>query len=212
MSARKTSSALRNEFGKRIATSNGGLRRNNRVAATTDFDGKAMTSSTSGTIFQSAASFSGAAILTCASGRPLLIALIAGTLMTASPSQLLLRIKIRNGFSSIPSGRKTPRLYLASRKFGRGVFQRLCTQNQSSGARRTCFSKISFPCAVNFSIDSLEPSIGGSATARQRAKPSVWTANPINFACVRRASSAGNGVVEASLPKNGVHSPPSPAC
>ena len=29
---------------------------------------------------------------------------------------------------------------------------------------------------------------------------------------VRRASSAGKGVVEASLPKNGVQRPPSPAC
>src|SRR5205085_9461122 len=125
MPARKASSALRDEFGKRTSTSNDGLWRNNRAAATTDFDGKAMTSSTSGTIFQSAASFSGAAILTCASGRPLLIALIAGTLMTASPSQLLLRINILNGFSRIPSGTKTPRLYFARRKFGRGVFQRL---------------------------------------------------------------------------------------
>ena len=61
-------------------------------------------------------------MLTRASGRPFFIVLIAGTLMTASPSQLLLRIKIRNGFSSIPFGRKTPRLYLARRKFGRGVF------------------------------------------------------------------------------------------
>src|SRR5215467_2172825 len=128
MPARKTSSALRNELGKRIATSNGGLRPNNWAAATTDFDGNTIISSTSGTIFQSAASFSGTAMLTCASGRPLFIDLTAGTLMTASPNQLLLRIKIRNGFSSIPSGREIPRLYLASRKFGRGVFQRLCTQ------------------------------------------------------------------------------------
>jgi hypothetical protein len=97
----------------------------------------------------------------------------ARTLMTASPSQLLLRTKMRNGFSRVFSGKKTPRLYLASRKFGRGVFQRLWTQNQSSGARLTCFSKISLLCAVNFSIDSLSPSMGVSATARQRAKPSV---------------------------------------
>src|SRR5881275_2951794 len=173
MRARKTSSALRSEFGNRIATSNDGFRRNKRAATKADFDGRMIISSASGTIFQKAASFLGTATVRCASGRPPLMARTAGTLMTASPSQLLLRIKMRNGFSRVFSGKKTPRLYLESSKFGRGVFQRLWTQNQSSGARLTCFSKISLLHAVNFSIDSPEFSIGLSATARQRANPSV---------------------------------------
>src|SRR5437762_5865487 len=90
-----------------------------------------MISSTSETIFQRGASFSGTATLTCASGRPPLMARTAGTLMTASPSQLLLRIKMRNGFSGVFSGKKTPRLYLASRKFGRGRSEEHTSELQS---------------------------------------------------------------------------------
>jgi hypothetical protein len=67
-----------------------------------------MIASTSGTSIQIGAMFSGAAIVTRASGRPAFIARIAGTLITASPSQLLERIRVRNGFRSwgeTPAGR-----------------------------------------------------------------------------------------------------------
>ena len=56
--------------------------------------------STSGTSLHIGAMFSGAAIVTRASGRPALIARTAGTLITESPSQLLERMRIRNGFRS----------------------------------------------------------------------------------------------------------------
>src|SRR5438552_12381115 len=55
-------------------------------------------------------------------------------------------MRIRNGLRSLretPAGRWMPRLYWARRKFGWGVFQRLCTQNQSSGATRIWCSIIS---------------------------------------------------------------------
>ena len=69
----------------------------------------------------------------CASGRPPLMARTAGTLMTASPSQLLLRIKMRNGLSRVFSGKKTPRLYLESRRFWPGCFPTVVDPKPISG-------------------------------------------------------------------------------
>src|ERR1044071_1540067 len=96
------------------------------------------TSSTSATNLQTGAILAGARTVTCASGRPFLIARAAGMDMIASPSQLLERIRMRNGFKffgDVLDGKYTPRLYRANRNLGRGVFHRLCTQNQSFGAR-----------------------------------------------------------------------------
>ena len=110
-----------------------------RRTAGTTFLPNEITSSTSGTSRQTAAILAGARTVTCASGRPRLIARTAGMLMTLSPSQLLARIRIRNGCSCSPLRDERRRACIcASSQFGRGVFQRLWTQNQSSGARRIC--------------------------------------------------------------------------
>ena len=79
----------------------------------------------------------GVRTVTRASGRPASMACTAGAVMTASPSQFVERIRMRNGFSCC--GREAARA--ASRRAcrgpagnsGRGVFQRLWTQNQSRG-------------------------------------------------------------------------------
>src|SRR5690242_11868174 len=94
------SRATRNEFGKRIAASKCDRRRSNETEERSEPFGKEIIPSTSGTSFQMGAILDGAAIVTLASGRPFLIARTAGTLITASPSQLLERTRIRNGFSS----------------------------------------------------------------------------------------------------------------
>ncbi len=90
--------------------------------------GTPMTSSTSGTERQKSASLSRVRTVTRASGRPCLIARTASELITASPSQLLERIRMRNGRSvmgSVPGGKYNPRFVRASRKSGCGIFQRL---------------------------------------------------------------------------------------
>src|SRR5947207_4027739 len=92
------SRATRSEFGKRIAASKAGGRRSARTAARSELFDRGIMASTSGTSFHIGAVFAGAVTVTSASGRPFLIARTAGTLMTASPSQLLDRMRIRNGF------------------------------------------------------------------------------------------------------------------
>src|SRR6266540_1708399 len=92
------SKAARNEFGKRMATSKDGPRRSNRTAERSRFPGRGIIASTSGTSFHIGAIFSGAAIVTRASGRPALTARTAGTLIAESPSQLLERMRIWKGF------------------------------------------------------------------------------------------------------------------
>ena len=121
--------------GKTIPTSKTGSRFKTRAADQSDFLPNERTTSTSGTSRQTAASFSGASTVMCASGRPRLIARTAGILITESPSQLLPRMRILNGFKSFGptvGGRQSPRLYLLRSQLGRGVFQRSCTENQSS--------------------------------------------------------------------------------
>ena len=49
-------------------------------------------------------------------------------------------------------------------------------------------------------------------TTRHFPTPAVWTAIGTTTASVRSASSAASGEVDASRPKNGVQTPPSPAC
>src|ERR1022692_4897934 len=91
MQLSQTSNAERSEFGNTTATSKSGCRRIARTAAKSPRFGSGIISSTSGTSFQIAAIFFGAAIVICASGRPVLIARTAGTLMTESPRTCLLR-------------------------------------------------------------------------------------------------------------------------
>src|SRR5207253_1685046 len=107
------SSATRNEFGKRIAASKLDCRRSERTAARSELPVGGKITSASGTSFHIAAIFKGAAIVMRTSGRPFLIAWTAGTLITASPSQLLERMRIRNGFkfrAERRGGKCTPRL------------------------------------------------------------------------------------------------------
>ena len=99
--AHHISKAARNEFGNRIATSKAFRLRINFTAAKSERLVRPMTTSTSGTSFQTAAIFSGARIVMCASGRPALIARTAGMLIMLSPSQFEPRIRMRNGFSSL---------------------------------------------------------------------------------------------------------------
>src|SRR6266481_75457 len=106
--ANHDSNAARTEFGKRIATSKGGSRRSNRTDERSRLAGSGMIASISGTSFHTGAIFSWTATVTRASGRAAFIARTAGTLIAASPSQLLERIRIWNGFKSLgetPGGR-----------------------------------------------------------------------------------------------------------
>src|SRR5258705_8024846 len=96
----QVSNGVRKEFGKRITTSKRDCRRIERTVATRDLFGSGIISLTSGINFHIDAIFDGAATVMCASGRPALIARTAGALITASPSQLLDRMRIRNGFRS----------------------------------------------------------------------------------------------------------------
>src|SRR6266852_1936420 len=95
------SRATRNEFGKRMAASKLDRCRSEQTAARSELHMRGIIASTSGTSFHIGAIFAGAAIIMRASGRPFLIARTAGTLITASPSQLLERIKIRHVFKSL---------------------------------------------------------------------------------------------------------------
>src|SRR6266566_2269091 len=92
------SRATRNEFGKRMAASKLDRCRSEQTAARSELPAREIIAATSGTSLHIAAIFAGAAIVMRASGRPFLIARTAGTLITASPSQLFERMRIRNGF------------------------------------------------------------------------------------------------------------------
>src|SRR5204862_3473178 len=159
-----------------MTTSKRDRHRIERTVARRDLFGSGIISLTSETNFHIDAIFDGAATVMCASGRPALIARTAGTLITASPSQLLERMRIRNGLRSLretPAGRWMPRLYWARRKFGWGVFQRLCTQNQSSGATRIWCSIISLIFDVRSATEAPGRSKRPLNTIRQRAGPVV---------------------------------------
>ena len=150
-----------------------------------------------------------------ASGRPALHASTAGMPMTASPNQLLERMSKRNGSSvetSCPGGKWHPRFHLRPRKRGHGVFQRLCSQNQSLAEAVIWRSRMRFNCAVSSPTVLPCGATGGSMVQRQRAGPIVWIATEMSGAPVRSDKIAASGEVEASLPKNGVQIPPSPAC
>jgi hypothetical protein len=72
-----------------------------------------------------------------------------------------------------PCRQKNPRFCFAMRRCGQGVFQRLCTQNQSAGDRRIWRSRAALISAV--SCSGLLESYGSSSskTTRHLAKPEV---------------------------------------
>ena len=66
--------------------------------------------------------------------------------------------------------------------------------------------------AVISSVDASLLGMKSPTSTRQRAIPEVTILTGINAAPVFLARTAGNGVVEARRPKNGVQTPLSPAC
>ncbi len=95
---------------------------------------------------------------------------------------------------------------------GEGVFQRSCSQNQSAGDARICSASLRLISAVSASMSELDGTIGSPATIFHRATPQVRIATGTSRAPVRSASVAATGEVEASRPKRGAHTPPSPEC
>ena len=209
----RASRAERSELGKRRAASN--LASTRRAKARGDSPGWiSITSSTAGTRRQRAANLAGVRMVRWRSGRPRRQASTAGILITASPSQLLERIKRRKGCrpaTAFASGGWNPRRALPRRK-GPGVFQRLWTQNQSGGPAEISRSRVRLSSRVSSSTDRPCGSQGGSMTQRQRATPVVWMATETSGAPVRSAMMAASGEVEANFRKSGVQSAPSPAC
>ena len=164
--ASQSSSATRRELGKAIPTSNLGCRRSNRTASQRDFPPNEITASTSGNKPPDGCDFFrredrdvriGPTTLDRPDGRnadDTIPEPVASTNENAERFQVLRRI---------PAGKKSPRLYRARSQLGRGVFQRLWTQNQSSGARRISSAIISFV----FAVSEATLSFGGSAARRK---------------------------------------------
>src|SRR5258708_10792256 len=98
MLASQASRPDRGEFGKRIETSNLPLSLF-ATENTPSFGSIGITASTSGIDSQNSTRFRFANIVTAASGLPRLIYRTASHYFTASPSHIVDRITIRNGFS-----------------------------------------------------------------------------------------------------------------
>ena len=179
-----------------------------------DFRPNEITSSTSGTSRQTAAIFSGASTVTCASGRPRLIARTAGMLMTLSPSQLLAaneNTKWLQTFVPPFPGRKV-RVCIAQEQVRPRRFPAIMNPEPVFRRAPDLLRDHSFIFAVSDATLSLGRSKAGLKIIRHLPGPSVKREAAMSAAPVRLQSSAGSGEVEASRPKNGVQRPWSPAC
>ncbi len=185
--------------------------RSNRTASQSDFSPNEITASTSGTSRQMAAILAGASTVTCASGRPRLIARTAGMLMTLSPSQLLPRMRMRNGFRSfgaVVSGKKEPALVFLKEPIGARRFPAVVDPKpvfrRAPNFVRDHFVRLRGQRLAHCRQADHRPGERPSAICPGHRCRGRRRSGPRRSVC---RGAPGKGEVEASRPKNGVQSP-----